>query len=164
LYGLNSVQKSDDTIYVRQGNNNKSKVEGMSIKVTGTPQFRPNTEQGKRVKKSGPDFEDALKKVESPKSNENSDSVKISGNSKITQNGYQPPVFKGQEALLEKASLTDLKALSSKVLQSEEEINLRVQEIKDLIDRGGAKAYLDSIDSEKVADRLLNSGVLDDIV
>jgi hypothetical protein len=136
----------------------------MSIKVTGTPQFRPTSEQSKRVKKNGPDFEDALKKAEPPKSNENSDSVKISGNPRITQNGYQAPISRGQEALLEKAGLTDLKALSSKVIQSEEEINLRVQEIKDLIDRGGAKAYLDSIDSEKVADRLLNSGVLDDIV
>lgn len=161
---LKPAQKSDDTILVRQGNNNKPKVEGMSIKVTGTPQFRPTSEQSKRVKKNGPDFEDALKKAEPPKSNENSDSVKISGNPTITQNGYQALISRGQEALLEKAGLTDLKALSSKVLQSEEEINLRVQEIKDLIDRGGAKAYLDSIDSEKVADRLLNSGVLDDIV
>lgn len=136
----------------------------MSIKVTGTPQFLPTGEQGKRVKKSGPGFEDTLKKTEAPKSNDNADSVKISGNPKITQNGYQHPIQKSQEAVSEKASLTDLKALSSKVLESEEEISLRVQEIKDLIDRGGAKAYLDSIDSEKVADRLLNSGVLDDIV
>ncbi len=134
----------------------------MSIKVTGTPPIRPATDQSKRVKKSGANFEDSLKTNEAPKIKNNSDSVKYSGSVTNNQGGYQHPSVRPN--VTPDISKTDLKAISDRVLTSDVEANERVQEIKDLIDKGGAKAYLDSIDSEKVAQRLLNSGILDDIV
>lgn len=136
----------------------------MSIKITGTPVFHPGTDQSKRVKKSGVDFDETLKKSEAPKANENADSVKLTGNLNIPQGGYQPPVNTTSAMNPQDSIQAEVKALSSQVLSSEVEANQRVQEIKDLIEKGGAKSYLDSIDSEKVAERLLNSGLLDDIV
>ena len=135
----------------------------MSIKVTGAPPFRPSADQSKRVKKSGANFEDSLKTNEVPKVKSNADSVKLSGSVKNNQGGYQPPSVK-QSSIADNSLSADVKALSSKVLTSEEEANKRVQEIKNIIEKGGAKAYLDSVDSEKIAERLLNSGILDDIV
>lgn len=135
----------------------------MSIKVTGAPPFRPSADQSKRVKKSGANFEDSLKTNEVPKVKSNADSVKLSGSVKNNQGGYQPPSVK-QNTIADNSLSADVKALSSKVLTSEEEANKRVQEIKNIIEKGGAKAYLDSVDSEKIAERLLNSGILDDIV
>jgi len=135
----------------------------MSIKVTGAPPFRPSADQSKRVKKSGANFEDSLKTNEVPKVKSNADSVKLSGSVKNNQGGYQPPSVK-QNGIADNTLSADVKALSSKVLTSEEEANKRVQEIKNIIEKGGAKAYLDSVDSEKIAERLLNSGILDDIV
>ena len=134
----------------------------MSIKVTGAPPFRPSADQSKRVKKSEAKFEDSLKTNEVPKVKSNADSVKLSGSVKNNQGGYQPPPVK-QNGTANSLS-ADVKALSNRVLASEEEANKRVQEIKNIIEKGGAKAYLDSVDSEKIAERLLNSGILDDIV
>lgn len=134
----------------------------MSIKVTGTPPIRPAADQSKRVKKTGANFEDSLKTNEAPKTKNNSDSVKLSGSITNKQGGYQHPSVKPN--VLTDVASADLKAISDKVLSSGVEANQRVQEIKDLISKGGAKAYFDSVDSEKVAQRLLNSGILDDIV
>ena len=134
----------------------------MSIKVTGTPPIRPAADQSKRVKKTGANFEDSLKTNEAPKTKNNSDSVKLSGSITNKQGGYQHPSVKPN--VLSDVASADLKAISDKVLSSGVEANQRVQEIKDLISKGGAKAYFDSVDSEKVAQRLLNSGILDDIV
>ena len=135
----------------------------MSIKVTGAPPFRPSADQSKRVKKSEAKFEDSLKTNEVPKVKSNADSFKPSGSVKNNQGGYQPPPVK-QNGTADNSLSADVKALSNKVLASEEEANQRVKEIKDIIEKGGAKAYLDSVDSEKIAERLLNSGILDDIV
>ncbi len=136
----------------------------MSIKVTGAPPFRPATDQSKRVKKSGANFEDSLKTNEAPKVKNNADSVKLSGSVKNNQGGYQPPTVKANDASASSLP-ADVKALSAKVLANEDQAaNTRVQEIKDIIAKGGAKAYLDSVDSEKIAERLLNSGIIDDIV
>lgn len=134
----------------------------MSIKVTGTPPIRPAADQSKRVKKTGANFEDSLKTNEAPKTKNNSDSVKLSGSITNKQGGYQHPSVKPN--VLTDVASADLKAISDKVLSSGVDANQRVQEIKDLISKGGAKAYFDSVDSEKVAQRLLNSGILDDIV
>ena len=134
----------------------------MSIKVTGTPPIRPSTDQSKRVNKSGANFEDSLKTNEAPKVKSNSDSVKLTGPVANNPSGYQQPSVKS--SILTDGSAADLKAISERVLTSDVEANKRVQEIKDMIAKGGAKAYLDSVDSEKVAQRLLNSGILDDIV
>ena len=134
----------------------------MSIKVTGTPPIRPAADQSKRVKKTGANFEDSLKTNEAPKTKNNSDSVKLSGSITNKQGGYQHPSVKPN--VLSDVASADLKAISDKVLSSGVEANQRVQEIKDLISKGGAKAYFDSVDSEKVAQRLLKSGILDDIV
>tara|TARA_B100001989_G_scaffold226182_1_gene181645 strand:+ start:212 stop:616 length:405 start_codon:yes stop_codon:yes gene_type:complete len=134
----------------------------MSIKVTGTPPIRPSTDQSKRVNKSGANFEDSLKTNEAPKVKNNSDSVKLTGPIASNPSGYQQPSVKSN--ISTDVSAADLKAISERVLTSDVEANKRVQEIKDLIAKGGAKAYLDSVDSEKVAQRLLNSGILDDIL
>ena len=134
----------------------------MSIKVTGAPPIRPAADQSKRVKKTGANFEDSLKNKEAPKVKNNSDSVNLSGPVANRQGGYQLPTVRSNSKL--ENSSAELKAISDRVLTSDVEANERVQEIKDIIAKGGAKAYLDSVDSEKVAQRLLNSGILDDLV
>ena len=134
----------------------------MSIKVTGTPPIRPAADQSKRVKNTGANFEDSLKTNEAPKVKNNSDSVKLSSSVTNNSGGYQPPPLR--PSIANQSSSADLKTMSDRVLASDVEVNKRVQEIKDIIAKGGAKAYLDSVDSEKVAQRLLNSGILDDIV
>ena len=134
----------------------------MSIKVTGAPPIRPTADQSKRVKKTGANFEDSLKTNEAPKVKNNSDSINLSGPVSNKPGGYQLPTVRSNSK--PDSSSVELKTISDRVLASDVEANERVQEIKDIIAKGGAKAYLDSIDSEKVAQRLLNSGILDDIV
>lgn len=126
----------------------------MSIKINGGVPFKPPVDQTRKSKKpeGAKSFQDSLKDTSkaAPK-----DSVTLSGN--VPKTSYDPR-FQPQG----NASQAD--PVVQQVLNSPEEVRSRVQEIKDLIQSGGAQAYFDSIDSENVADRLLNSGVLDDTI
>ena len=159
---LKALSHRDDTIYVSQGNNNKFKGKGMSIKVTGTPPIRPSTDQSKRVNKSGANFEDSLKTNEAPKVKSNSDSVKLTGPVANNPSGYQQPLR--QVKYLDGWFCSGLKSYRERVLTSDVEANKEVTGNQGYDCQRWSKAYLDSVDSEKVAQRLLNSGILDDIL
>jgi len=56
------------------------------------------------------------------------------------------------------------RTMARKILEMPEESNSRVDEIKALIAKGGFQAYFDTVDSEKLAERIVGSGVLDDMI
>ena len=88
------------------------------------------------------------------------DSVKIGSNPSPVNTSYAPPTFRRADSSSPKSQVDPI---VREVLNSPEEANSRVDEIKKLIDEGGVDAYFKTVDSEKVAERLLNSGVLDDL-
>lgn len=128
----------------------------MSIKIGGSTPFRPAVDQSKRKKvDSGPKFEDSLK--ENTKVINSRDKVELSSNLQARRPAEAPnPVAQDLK--------TQAAGVAQTVLSSPEQANSRVEEIKNLIDSGGAKAYFDTVDSEKVAQRLLGSGILDDTI
>jgi len=87
------------------------------------------------------------------------DSVKLNTPSPVSPS-YSPPQYRRADT----SSKPQVEPIVNEVLQSPEEVNSRVDEIKKLIDEGGVEAYFKTVDSEKVAERLLNSGNFDDFI
>jgi len=132
---------------------------GMSIKIGGNTPFRPPVDNTKRSNKTDKtSFEDTLKKS----AKVSKDSVDISSTPKPAAS-YTPAPTAAQAAPQTNQSRVD-SAEVQKVLDSPEQANERVEEIKRIISEGGAQAYFNTVDSEKVAERLLNSGILDDSI
>jgi anti-sigma28 factor (negative regulator of flagellin synthesis) len=90
------------------------------------------------------------------------DSAQISGNLRPAMNSDYSSL--GQLSAKNAVKQSVLQPVVSKVLDDPEPFNQRVAEIKKLISEGGVEAYFNTVDSEKIAQRLLNSGVLDDLI
>jgi len=88
------------------------------------------------------------------------DSVKLGSSPSPVNTSYAPPTFRRADT----SAKSQVEPIVKEVLESPEQVNSRVDEIKKLIDEGGVEAYFKTVDSEKVAERLLNSGILDDVV
>jgi anti-sigma28 factor (negative regulator of flagellin synthesis) len=128
----------------------------MSIKGIGSPGFRPLEQPKKAKKNQQADFKESLKKTEVKK-----DSAEFGNNIKPSTPDYsrfQVPAKRTDNDSVEVGSVV------KKVMEQPEQVNERVQEIKKLIDEGGYQAYFKTVDSEKVAERLLGSGQFDDLV
>jgi anti-sigma28 factor (negative regulator of flagellin synthesis) len=131
----------------------------MSVKGIGNPGvLRPLDTIKKNSKKEGvKSFDDSMKKVAVQK-----DSAQISGNLRPAMNSDYSSL--GQLSAKNAVKQSVLQPVVSKVLDDPEPFNQRVAEIKKLISEGGVEAYFNTVDSEKIAQRLLNSGVLDDLI
>lgn len=135
----------------------------MSIKGIGSSGvLRPLEPLKKNNKKEEvKDFADSLKKAAVQK-----DSAQISGST----SGAKPQAMNNDYSSLAMLAVQNTakqnaaQATVAKVLDNPEPFNQRVEEIKKLISEGGVEAYFRTIDSEKVAQKLLNSGILDDLI
>lgn len=76
----------------------------------------------------------------------------------------KPDSLGSSEDSLKSAQMVEARAKTQELLRTPEEASSRVAEIKKLIQEGGVEAYFRSVDSEKVAERLLNSGAFDDVI
>jgi anti-sigma28 factor (negative regulator of flagellin synthesis) len=128
------------------------------MKINGSKPYLPieNTKTKNKVGKQSFD-----KNLEKATKAEVKDSVKLGSNPAPVSNSYTKVSMLGANRPDVSASV---EAVTKQVLSSSEEINAKVQEIKSLIDEGGAQAYFDTVDSEKVAQRLLKSGSFDDLI
>ncbi len=127
------------------------------MKIEGSSPYRP-ADQVKRAKKTDKSFEGTLQKS---KKAQNTDSVNLGGsNLSSVQSGYTAMPTRASS---QGGPNSAVDPIVRQVLDSPEAANSRVQEIKRLISEGGAEAYFKTVDSEKVAEKLLNSGVLDEI-
>lgn len=128
------------------------------MKINGSKPYLPieNTKTKNKVGKQSFD-----KNLEKATKTGVKDSVKLGSNPAPVNNSYSNLSVLGANKPEASASV---EALTKQVLGSSEEVNAKVQEIKNLIDEGGAQAYFDTVDSEKVAQRLLKSGSFDDLI
>ncbi|MCO4782516.1 MAG: hypothetical protein KC646_09330 [Candidatus Cloacimonetes bacterium] len=128
------------------------------MKINGSKPYLPieNTKTKNKVGKQSFD-----KNLEKATKTGVKDSVKLGSNPAPVNNSYSNLSVLGANKTEASASV---EALTKQVLGSSEEVNAKVQEIKNLIDEGGAQAYFDTVDSEKVAQRLLKSGSFDDLI
>ena len=109
-------------------------------------------------------FQDSLDKVKTT-----SDTVKTGGLTPAPTT-YVDPTRKAaivpkksesqaqSDADIKAGKMVEAKSLAQDVLRTPEAASARVDEIKKLIQEGGGEAYFRSIDSEKVAERLLKIG------
>jgi anti-sigma28 factor (negative regulator of flagellin synthesis) len=126
------------------------------MKIDGSSPYRP-ADQVKRAKKTEKSFEGTLKQS---KKTQNTDSVNLGSNLSPVKSNY---TAMHTRASSQGGANSSVDPIVRQVLDSPEAANSRVQEIKQLISEGGAEAYFKTIDSEKIAEKLLNSGVLDEI-
>lgn len=132
------------------------------MKIDGSVGYRP-LDKLNRTKGSGKaDFaEDIKKSVKSAEEQGKASGVLIPQ----SRNDSDSAVLNLRAAASHQASAKDaVKVLTRKVLEQPEAVNQRVEEIRNLIAKGGVQAYFATVDSEKVAERLMGSGVLDDLI
>ena len=127
----------------------------MGIKGVGGPGFQPINLVKKSKKTQGTGGFDKV--LNTPAASPKKDSVELSG--------FIPDNKGSNYSDLKSVKETkSLDPIIEQVLSQPEEMSSRVQEIKDIISKGGYKAYFDSIDKDKLADKLLNSGNFDDLI
>ncbi|PCJ19137.1 MAG: hypothetical protein COB02_08795 [Candidatus Cloacimonadota bacterium] len=128
------------------------------MKINGSKPYLPieNKKSNNRVGKQS--FDKSLEKASKP---EIKDSVKLGSNPAPVSNSYSNLSLTG---VGKPVASSNVEAVTKRVLNSSEEVNAKVQEIKNLIDKDGAQAYFDTVDTEKVAQKLLKSGSFDDLI
>ena len=122
--------------------------------ILKTKEEKETAETAKAEKQE--DFGKVLKDSQKPSEK---DSVNL-GQPNVVSQAYSPQLDRAKAS---NSSLT-VDPIVQKVIESEDVVNQRVDEIKKMIAEGGEKAYLNSIDSEKVAEKLLSSGILDSVI
>jgi anti-sigma28 factor (negative regulator of flagellin synthesis) len=129
------------------------KGNNMSIKGIGGPGFRP-LESAKSTKRNqNARFDKDMKKA-----------AQVTDKAEIGGNNLKPAQASGYSPVALNAKKPAASAVVQKVMESPEQISSRVDEIKKMIENGGVESYFASVDSEKVAEKLLDSGLLDDLV
>ncbi|MCJ8345409.1 flagellar biosynthesis anti-sigma factor FlgM [bacterium] len=128
------------------------------MKISGSKPYLPIENKKSNNKIGKQSFDKNLEKASKP---ELKDSVKLGSNPAPVSNSYTNLSLLSANKSDASASV---EAVTKRVLNSSDEVNAKVQEIKSLIDEGGAQAYFDTVDSEKVAQKLLKSGSFDDLI
>lgn len=126
------------------------------MKIDSSTGFRPLEKPTRRNKPEGAGrFTDAMNQVPSGKENK---ATEISSVNTLNR-PEAAPLNLGKPG-----AVANTDALVRRVLDAPETARTRVKEVQELISQGGIQAYFDTVDSEKVAERLLDSGVLDDMI